>query len=261
MQVPGQPPFRLTFGQACRDVRTGLDVELPAVAASVGITPSYLGRIERGLANPTSDVVERLCDTLGIHLVPDVSGIVVRGRRGGDGPRDTVHARCSACAERRMRSIGWHIAREVEVIDGRYHGWIDLLAFHPVTGRLLIIEIKTRLDDIGAIERQVRWYERLAPTIAAERGWVARSTTSLVLLLASHENEQAIRVGRDALGLSFPVRGMDVLDVPAAGSRGLALIDPRRRGRTWLMRPAIDGRRTVSPFRDYADAASRLTIG
>jgi hypothetical protein len=53
------------------------------------------------------------------------------------------------------------MAREVEIVHGRSHGWIDLLAFDRRTGTMLILEIKTRLSDLGAIERQIAWYERM----------------------------------------------------------------------------------------------------
>ena len=40
--------------------------------------------------------------------------------------------------------------------------------------------------------------------------------------------------------------------------RGMALVDPTSKGRTWLMRSRADGRRSPAPFADYADAARRL---
>ena len=76
--------------------------------------------------------------------------------------RDAVHAPCSGYANRRFRAGGWETGREVEIVHGRSHGWIDLLAFDPRTGLLLIVEIKTRLDDLGLVERQLAWYERSA---------------------------------------------------------------------------------------------------
>ena len=70
--------------------------------------------------------------------------------------QDPVHARCSAYVDRRLGASGWATAREVEIVHGRTHGWIDLLAFDRRTGMMVVIEIKTRLEDIGALERQTR---------------------------------------------------------------------------------------------------------
>ena len=253
--VPLDPePIRKTFARACRDVRGRLGLSLEVVASAAGISASYLARIERGHVNATFDTVERISDALGLQLHLDVRPPVFIG---SPPIGDLVHARCSAYVDRRLRADGWSTAREVALVDGRYRGWIDLLAFDPTTGSLMIIEIKTRLDDIGALERQLGWYERSAEDLARERGWPARSIRSVVLLLASEEVEQTIHANRDALSVAFPGRG-DVLSATDDVRRGLALIDPRRRRRDWLMRSRIDGRRGMAPYRNYADAADRL---
>ena len=244
----------MTFGRACNDVRGRLGLTLEAVAQTTGISASYLARIERGRVNPTFDTVERIAMALGLQLALDIRPPVFLG---SPPIGDLVHARCSAYVDRRLRAAGWSTAREVPVVDGRYRGWIDLLAFDPTSGSLVIIEIKTRLDDVGALERQLSWYERSASGLAGERGWSARSIRSVVLLLASEEVERTVRANRDALSVAFPRRG-DVLGPGQDGQRGLALIDPRRRRRDWIMRSRVDGRRGVAPYRDYADAAMRL---
>ena len=253
--MPRDPePIRKTFGHACRDVRGRLGLSLEAVASAAGISASYLARIEHGRVNPTFDAVERISDALGLRLNLDIRPPVFLG---SSPTGDLVHAWCSSYVDRRMRAAGRLTAREVGLIDGRYRGWIDVLAFDPTTGLLLIIEIKTRLDDIGAIERQLDWYERSAPDLARERDWDVRSMRSVVLLLASEEVERSLVANRDVLGLAFPLRS-DVIDPTDEVGRGLALIDPRSRRRDWLMRSRIDGRRGVVPYRNYADAASRL---
>lgn len=252
--MPDPEPLRRTFGRACRDVRVRLGLSLEAVASAAGITASYLARIERGRVNPTFDTVDRVSEALGLQLFLDIRPPVFLG---SPPMRDLVHARCSAYVDRRLRAAGWVTAREVPLVDGRYRGWIDLLAFDPTSGALLLIEIKTRVDDIGGLERQLGWYERSAPDLARERGWSARSIRSVVLLLASEEIERTLLADRDLLGMAFPLRD-DVLQPTEVIGRGLALIDPRRRRRDWLMRSRLDGRRSVAPYRDYADAATRL---
>ena len=249
-------PIRTTFSKACRDVRARLGLTLEEVAAAAGITPSYLARIERGQVNSTFDTVDRVSDALGIQLALDVRPPVFLG---SPPMNDLVHGRCSAYADRRLRAAAWLTAREVALVDGRYRGWIDLLAFDPTTGSLMIIEIKTRLDDVGALERQLAWYERTAPDVAGERGWHVRSTRGVALLLATEEIERTLLVNRDVLDLAFPLRD-DVLAPTTRAGRGLALIDPRRRRRDWLMRSRIDGRRGAAPYRNYADAAARLGV-
>jgi hypothetical protein len=176
---------------------------------------------------------------------------------------DVVHAHCSGYVDRRFIADAWETAREIEVHHGRSHGWIDLLAFDPRTGTLLIIEVKTRLDDLGSIERQVAWYERSAWQIARDLGWEPRRSAAWLLLLSSEEVEEALRANRKTLELSFPRRAGEMLEdlvspngVPP-GARGLALVDPTSRRRDWLIRSRLDGRRSPAAFANYADAARR----
>ena len=188
--------MRVTFARLCRDTRIRLDITQRQLAATIGVGRGYIAMLESGRANPTLAIVDRVGDALGLdfELIGRPPVII------GQGPqRDLVHARCSGCIDRRLRQTGLATAREVEVVHGRSHGWIDLLAFDPRTGTLLIVEIKTRIDDLGAIERQLGWYERSASALAESLGWYPRRSASWLLVLASEEVDASIRVNRDAL--------------------------------------------------------------
>jgi transcriptional regulator with XRE-family HTH domain len=250
-------PIRIAFGRACLDTRIALDVSREDLADRVGVTPSYIGRIERGESNLSLRLVESIADALGLDIQ-----LIIRTPTFPGGPRvkDAVHARCSAYADRRLRALGWSTAREIEIVHGRSHGWIDLLAFDRRSGTLLVIEVKTRLDDLGALERTMSWYERMAWQAAQGLGWRPTRVVPLVLALASDEVERVVRSHRDLLGLAFPVRATEMnamLVRPEASfkSRGLALIDPSSRRAEWLIRTSVDGRRSKLPYLDYADAA------
>jgi transcriptional regulator with XRE-family HTH domain len=235
-----------------------LDITQAEVAAAVGVSRSHYAGIEAAKEAPSIDLVWRIADRLGLELELVGRPPVVSERRCGD----LVHARCSGYIDRRFRRAGWLTMREVETSAGRAHGWIDLLAFEPSSRTLVIVEVKTRLDDIGAVERQLGWYERDARRLAAEHGWYARAVTSWLLLLASDEVERQIGIHRDLLQIAFPDRAR-AMRVTLTGPRnparrGLALIDPTSRRSRWLIPSRADGRRTESPYRDYADAASRF---
>lgn len=250
--------LRISFGRACLEARHSLDVSRAAVADRVGVSARYLAMIEAGTANPTLRLVETLVAALGLE-----AQLLVRAPifPAGSRVRDSVHARCSAYVDRRLRAAGWATRREVEVVSGRSHGWIDLLAFDPATETLLIIEIKTALEDFGALERQLSWYERLAPNAARRAGWTARRTASIVLALAAEEVERIALAHRELLAMAFPERAPTIRALVAdpgspMSGRGFALIDPRSRRRDWLLRTALDGRRSRLPYRGYADAAA-----
>jgi transcriptional regulator with XRE-family HTH domain len=249
-------PIRTTFARACLAIRLDLDISREQLAERVGVTPSYVGRIERGEANPSVALIEGIADALGSRPSTRRS---TTDLPGGPHVRDAVHARCSAYVDRHLRSLGWVTAREVEIVEGRSHGWIDLLAFDRRSGTLLIVEVKTRLLDLGGLERQVAWYERTARRPAHTLGWRPRRSALVVLALASEEVDRVVRAHRELLSFAFPIRAREInrgLADPAllTGERGLALIDPSSRRRNWLIRTSLDGRRSPLPYVDYADA-------
>lgn len=264
-------PQRVTLARMCRDGRQTLGWSQARLAAAIRSSRSHVAAIELGRANPSLEIIARLAVALGFELDLVLRPPIVVGDRR---QRDAVHARASGYVDRRLVGDGWLTDREVEIVDGRWRGWIDLLAFDPRTGTLLVIEIKTRIDDLGAIERQLGWYARVARRLARSRGWEVRQVQVWLLVLASDEVEDALRADRDILERAFPLRAAEMRRVVAGQSgppgvdrrpvargsplaRGLALVDPARRRRDWLIPTKLDGRRSPAPYRDYRDAAAR----
>lgn len=236
-----------------------LDITQRELATIVGVSRPLITAIEAGHTAPSLDLVQRIAAALGLEIDIVARQPLVAFPK----PGDQVHAWCSGHVDRRLRAAGWETRREQTIVLARAHGWIDLLAFDPRTRTLVIVEIKTRIDDLGAIERQLGWYERDAPQIAQRHGWRPRRIDTWLLILASEEAEAAIRDQREVLRLGFPVRASDMRQVLAGverppRGRGLALIDPATRRTEWLIPTRLDGRRSVAPYRDYADAARRL---
>ena len=248
--------LRATFARILRETRMTLDVTQRELAIAVGVSRAHIAAIESGRANPSLGLVDRISERLDLGLA-----LAVEAPKAVSRQHDLVHAWCLGYVERRLRGAGLVVRREVEVLTGRTHGWIDLLAFDQRTSTLFVIEIKTRLDDLGAIERQIGWYEREARVVAARFGWRPRTVVTWVLFLASEEVEAALRLDRASLHSVLPVRSGEMHQTlvggPVTTGRGLALIDPASRRRDWLIRSAIDGRRSAAPYRDYADAARR----
>jgi transcriptional regulator with XRE-family HTH domain len=254
-------PVRTTFARLVRETRIALDITQQELAAAVGVTRGYVATIERDRGNPSLAMADRFAAALGIQLdLVYRKPVVLRSH----GQQEIVHARCVGYLARRLRRLGWETASEVEIVHGRSHGWIDLLAFDPRTRTLLIIEIKTRIDDLGGIERQMTWYERVAYESAIRLGWSPRRTLSWLVALASDEVDAVLRANAEVFVQGFPHRSDEMLAIAAGhatgplSGRGLALCDPVSRRRDWLIRTRLDGRRSELPYRDYADAARRL---
>ena len=124
---------------------------------------------------------------------------------------------------------------------------------------VLVIEVKTELRDLGAIERTLGWMSA-RPGRRRRLGWRPRRVLACLLCLSTEEIEDTIHANREALAREFPLRARPVAAIVAdglhdgqRGTRGLALIDPRSRRVAWLRPSRADGRRSPAPYRDYAD--------
>lgn len=264
----------IAFGHMVRRTRLALRRTQKAVGASSGLSPPEISRIEHGRRPGLSlRTIGALCDALGIQAAwalqppfvagastPDVPGPIRRPGR----QQDAGHARCSAYVRRRLERLGWEVAQEVEIVLGRTHGWIDILAFRAATGTLLIGEIKTEFHDIGELQRTLAWYEREAWSAARRLGWAPHRVHVCLFVLCTNESDVRIGANRELLAQVFPVRSrwmgrwLEDPSPPSGGPRALVMIDPLKRGRWWVQGTRIDGRRTAAPYADYRDFVARL---
>ncbi len=219
-----------------------------------------VGKVESGAENASLVVVVALIDALGIRLDLrlDAPFLADRVRQ-----RDPAHARCIAYCRRRFEIAGWRTASEVEIGD-RSPGWIDILAYEPRRRILLVVEIKTELHDLGALERQLGRYGRESWAAARRLDWPTSRVVEVALFLASEANDQRLGANRDVLAMSFPMRSSDLSRLLVdrdsawpARARGLAMIEPPSRRIDWLMPTKLDGRRRPAPYRDYAEFMQR----
>jgi hypothetical protein len=132
---------------------------------------------------------------------------------------------------------GWLTAAEATFSIYGERGAMDILAFHPPTGSLLVIELKTDIVDVQALIGAVDRYRRLASQVARERDWAARSVSCWVLLRDSPANHRRLAAHATVLRNAFPVDG-----------RGM---------RRWLRRPMG----TVAAMSFLSDSHARSVSG
>jgi hypothetical protein len=89
-------------------------------------------------------------------------------------------------------------------------GVIDILAFHAAHRKLLVIELKTQLVDVQELLSAVDRYRRLAPRVAAERGWAAREAAIWVVLRDTTTNRRRVAAHVTVLRSALPHDGRTV---------------------------------------------------
>jgi transcriptional regulator with XRE-family HTH domain len=219
--------------------------------------------LAQGTASLDTGLATEAMRQLRLRLTIDAGGpgLAYRPRQ-----RDRVHAWCVAYTVRRLRQLGFEVRTEVEIGDGRSRGWIDVLAYRPSDRVILCVEIKTMIDDLGHILRKLGWNARQSWAAAIGVGWRPATIVPILLVLGTVESDVRLGSAADLVHSHLPATASDLLRIlvqvghePIQG--GLALIDPRRRGREWLFRPRIHGGRSRMPYRDYADAADGVAAG
>lgn len=180
-------------GLSLRALRIRRRLTQSDLARMIGLSRSAIARIERGHADRTTvRTLIRVAEALGASL----SIRVLWHGEGLDRLLDAAHADLTELVLRLLRDTGWDVATEVSFNVRGDRGVIDILAFHPTTGALLVIEIKSVVPDLqgmlGTLDRKVR----VAAGPARERGW--RVTTVSRLLVLPDDRTARRRVDRHA---------------------------------------------------------------
>jgi transcriptional regulator with XRE-family HTH domain len=253
--APRQKPVTVV-GDAVRNLRTTIGWSQRELGRRAGVSQSMVCVVERGsLPDLTFSTAAALVTAMGGRLVINVDAPYLGDR---ERQRDPAHAMLSAHVVGRLRRAGWDVRSEVEVGGDRSRGWIDVLAFHPASGVVLVIEIKTEIRDVGQIERSLGWYEREAWAAARRIGWQPSRVIGCLLLLATEANDVRVASNRASIQAGFPLRARDLAPIvageaaPREQGRAIAMVDPRSRRRAWCGALGLDGRRSPAPYLDYA---------
>jgi transcriptional regulator with XRE-family HTH domain len=156
------------LGRLARMLRVRQRLTQAALSARVGVGRRAVSMLECGHARRLPlGTVEAILAGLGARM--DVR--VMWNGPDLDRLLDAGHAALSAAVKRRLERWNWLV--RVEVSYSRYgeRGRIDLLAYHPATRTLLVIEIKTELVDVQALLGSLDVKVRLARHVARDLGW------------------------------------------------------------------------------------------
>jgi hypothetical protein len=175
-----------------------------ALAAASGVSRSMIQRIEAGRADGASlRALERTSAALGagLHVALWWEGATL------DRLADAGHAHLQNAFASLLRNAGWTVAAEVSFSHYGDRGRCDLLAFHPGSGALLIVEVKASLGDLQDLFGRLDVKARLAPQLSATQGWPRPRRVVRCLVLADTRTVHRIVAGHSALFAAFGTRG------------------------------------------------------
>lgn len=194
-------------GSVLRAVRLRRGWRQSDVAHRAGVSQASVSRAECGHFD------ELMVGTLlRIAAALDVRLDWIARWRGGELDRmlNAGHAAMHAVVAGDLARCGWLVAPESTFSVYGERGSIDLLCFHPPTGTLLVIELKTQIVDVNELAAAVDRYRRLAPGIAREKGWRAEAVACWVVVLESRSNRRRVQDHAAVLRAAFPDDGRQV---------------------------------------------------
>jgi putative transcriptional regulator len=195
------------IGLSLRVLRRRRKIRQRDLAAAVGVSQPTISRAERGeLRGLTVATLEAIASELGVSL-----DIVVRWRGEGlDRLLDETHAGLVDQIVGTLSGLGWEVATEVSFNIFGERGSVDVVAWHPPTRMLLVVEAKSVVPDVQATLTGIDRKQRLGRTIVRDRGWRPVAVSRL-LVIAEHRTPRR-RVDQHAatFASAFPVRGVEL---------------------------------------------------
>jgi transcriptional regulator with XRE-family HTH domain len=229
----------VAIGRLLRSIRVRLRLRQVDVATRAGISQQLVSVVELGaLEHVSIPALRRLGRAVGAEIV---IGVRWRGAEI-DRLRDEDHAQVAGAVVRLLESDGWLVRSEVTYNEYGERGSIDILAFHPETRTLLVIEVKSELVSVEETLRRLDQKTRLAPTIARTQfGWTATRASPLLALLDTRTCRRRVARHDAVLGRAFSLRGL--------------------RAKAWLRAPSGPAGLLLYVSLSTADGAVRRPVG
>src|SRR6187401_1767996 len=193
----------IRFGLGIRALRRRRGWTQAELATAAGLSQSAISRVERGVADRlTVRSLDRVAGAIGARI----RITVLADGENLDRLLDRDHAALVEQVTRLLLARGWEVAPEATFSIYGERGSIDVLAFHPPTGSLLVIEVKSAIPDVqatlGGIDRKVR----LAAQIARQRGWHVRSVSRWLVIADTTAARSRIERHAATFAAALPAR-------------------------------------------------------
>jgi len=183
-----------------------------------------ISEVERGILERVSMLdIDRVAAALGAQ-----ADLRVRWRGEHlDRLLDEAHAATVAAVVVRLERFGWATQIEVSFSIWGERGSIDVLAWHPATNALLVVEVKSVVPDLQATLHTLDQKARLSSEIAARFGWRPALIGRLLVVAESPTSRGRVRRSAVVLDAALPDRGPRVrawLRAPSGPLHGLLFL-------------------------------------
>ena len=191
-------------GRLIAAVRRHLGLRQIDVARAAGVDQKVVSLLENGhLERVSVERFRRVCAVLEIEPVLELRW------RGGQVDRliDREHARIVDGVVAELARLGWEAVPEYTFSQWGERGSVDILAWHPASRALLIVEVKTRLTDLQRLLMSMSRKVRLVPPLVAEeRGWKRAALGHVVVILETRANRTTVDRHAATFTATFPAR-------------------------------------------------------
>lgn len=248
----------LRFGRQYRALRVHQGRRQQDVSDESGLSRSLIAAIDRGqIEGVTIGALVRAARALDADV-----DLRLWWRGGGlDRLVDEAHAAIVEAIVARLRRHGWLVEIEVSFSIWGERGSIDVLAFHPGRGALLVVEVKSAITDSQATIHGLDRKARLALEIVGDRPWAVRHVSRLLDVGDTDRSRRRVAGLGVTYGTAFPVGGRAVrrwlADPAAALPAGLLFVSYDSHGSTTR---TSAGRERVRRPRKGARGASRARM-
>ena len=206
----------IRLGNTLRILRIRKRLRQSDVARRARTKRQVVGKIEAGLAGRYPfDTTRAIARALGARLDAKLR------YQGAEVDRvvNAAHAEMHESFAAYLDDLdGWIWLTEVTFSHYGERGVIDILAWHPETRSLLVIELKTELVDPQELVAVMHRRVRLGRQIAAREGWGPLSVSAWVVVRDTSTERRRAHRHSGLLGRAFP--------------------DDGRTARSWMLRPS-----------------------
>ena len=214
----------IRFGLGVRALRRRRRWTQAGLGWRAGVSRSVIGRIERGEADRVPvQTLSGVATELGAR-------IDVRLLWHGEGLDRLLDARHAALVNGTLDLLAretWEAAAEVSFNLRGERGSVDILAFHPQTGCLLVVEVKSVVPDMQAMLVALDRKGRLGSEIGAGHGWPATSVTRLLVVPDDRTTRRRIDALARTFAFALPARTIEVrrwIREPAGARHGVLFL-------------------------------------